>query len=116
MGRSNPYGGATPGGYDHVRISPDGAQAAFTIFDGDNQDIWIYDLRRHTRNPLTSDGRSGAPIWTPDGKQVVFCSDRSGKDQLFVQNVDGSGSTEQSNRVDLERNALYSHKFSGRIK
>ena len=93
-GQVEPLRGATPGGYGQVRISPDGAQAAFAIVDGDNRDVWIYDLRRHTLNPLTSDGKSGAPIWTPDGKRVVFWSARSGKRQLFGQSVDGRGEPE----------------------
>ena len=94
QGQVEPLPGASPAGYAEVRISPDGAQAAFAIVDGDNRDVWIYDSRRHTLNPLTSDGRSYAPIWTPDGKQVVFQSNRSGKDQLFTHNVDGRGEPE----------------------
>jgi len=87
-GQVEPLPGATPRGYDKVRISPDGTQVAFAILDGGNQDVWIYDLTRHTLNPLTSDGKSRAPIWTPDGKRVVFYA---GKGQLFRQSADGSG-------------------------
>jgi serine/threonine-protein kinase len=93
-GQVEPLPGATPGGYALVSISPDGAQVAFTILDGDNWDVWIYQLKRKTLNPLTSDGRSYAPIWTPDGKQVVLCSDRSGKDQLFAYDVHSGGEPE----------------------
>ena len=93
-GQVEPLPGATPRGYDKVRISPDGTQVAFAILDGGNRDVWIYDLTRHTLNPLTSDGKSRAPIWTPDGKRVVFCSYRDGKDQLFRQSADGSGEPE----------------------
>jgi serine/threonine-protein kinase len=85
---------ATPRHYDNVTISPDGMQAAFTILDGENWDVWIYDFGRGTLNPLSSDGQSIAPIWTPDGKQVMFRSYRTGKDQLFAQSVDGSGKPE----------------------
>jgi Tol biopolymer transport system component len=68
-------------------------QAAFTILDGENWDVWIYDFSRGTLYPLSSDGQSIAPIWTPDGKQVVFRSYRDGN-QLFAQSVDGSGKSE----------------------
>ncbi|MFB0515969.1 MAG: TolB family protein [Candidatus Neomarinimicrobiota bacterium] len=85
---------ATPRNYGIVTISPDGTRLAFDIQDGDNWDVWIYDLTRHTLNPLTSDGISDSPIWTPDGKWVVFRSNQAGKFQLFRQSVTGSGKPE----------------------
>jgi Tol biopolymer transport system component len=93
-GRIEPLPAATPRNYVSVTISPDGTQLAFGIRDGDNKnvwivDIWIYDLTRHTLTPLTSDGISHFPIWTPDGKWVVFQSYHPGKFQLFRQNVTG---------------------------
>jgi Tol biopolymer transport system component len=62
--------------------------------DGENLDIWIYDVARHTLNPLTSNGKSFAPIWAPDGKQVVFTFEGTGKFQPFRQSTDGSGEPE----------------------
>ena len=87
---------ATPRNYVSVTISPDAdaTQLAFGIRDGGNRDVWIYDLTRHTLTPLTSDGISSYPIWTPDGKWVVFQSYQAGKFQLFRQNVTGSGEPE----------------------
>jgi len=89
-GRIEPLPAATPGNYYSVTISPDGTQLAFGI----RADVWIYDLTRHTLIPLTSDGISYFPIWTPDGKWVVFRSYQDGKFQLFRQNVTGSGEPE----------------------
>jgi len=94
QGQVEPLPAATPRNYNNVRISPDGAYAAFIIVDGDNSDIWIYDLIRHTLNPLTSDGVSGNPIWMPDGKFVLFGSYGNGKPQLFKQSVPSSGKQE----------------------
>ncbi|MBI5652160.1 MAG: PD40 domain-containing protein [Chloroflexi bacterium] len=31
-----------------------------------------------------------APVWSPDGKQILFMSDRNGKWEFFVMNADGS--------------------------
>ena len=32
-----------------------------------------------------------APTWSPDGKQILFLSDRGGKWEFYVVNPDGSG-------------------------
>jgi serine/threonine protein kinase/Tol biopolymer transport system component len=93
-GKVEPLPGATPRNYASARISRDGMRLAFDIIDGDNCDIWIYDLTRHTLKPLTSNGNSRHPIWAPDGKSVVFRSYTDGKFQLFRQNVTGSGEPE----------------------
>jgi serine/threonine protein kinase len=87
--------GATPRGYVNVRISPDAALAAFTVQDGYGSDIWIYDLLRHTLNPITSDGSSALAFWILDGRFLLFGSYRGGsKPQLFRQSVTGSGQAE----------------------
>ncbi|MCP4263667.1 MAG: protein kinase [Planctomycetes bacterium] len=94
QGQVEPLQSATPRGYVNVRISPDGNQAAFTIQDGDNQDIWIYHLMRHTLNPLTSDGLSALPFWILDSKFLLYCSYGSGRPQLYRQSVNGVGEPE----------------------
>jgi serine/threonine-protein kinase len=57
----------------NIRLSRDGRLAAVTIIgaEGDT-DIWIADLVRGDLSRLTSGGYNIHPIWTPDGKRVVF--------------------------------------------
>jgi serine/threonine protein kinase len=93
-GRVESLPAATPRDYYSATISPDGKQAAFGIRDGSNEDIWIYDLTRDTLTPLTSNGNGEFPIWTPDGKSVVFRSYEDGTFHLFSQNVTGSSEPE----------------------
>jgi serine/threonine-protein kinase len=78
----------TPRNYHSVRISPDGARIAFTIKEGDNQDIWISDLSlaHPTLSPLTSNGKNRWPVWLVDSKRIVFSS----QGQLLWQHADGS--------------------------
>ena len=88
-----------PGSYSNVRLSPDGRRVAAnqTDPDGRNVDIWIRELAqglattRLTFDPATH----WTPIWSPDGKQILFSSNRKSGTQLFLKNADGSGSEEQ---------------------
>ena len=89
QGQAYPLPAATPRNYGNARISSDGRRAAFDIQDGRNSDIWIYELMRHTLNPLTSDGSSVFAVWAPDGESVLFGSYRTGKPRLFRQSMAG---------------------------
>ena len=67
--------------YGNLDISPDGALVAVDVRDPETQlgDIWLWDLARETLDRLTLDPRSDrAPVWTPDGRRVVFSSLREG--------------------------------------
>jgi Tol biopolymer transport system component len=50
-----------------------------------------------------------APVWMPDGKQIIFSSGPAGQDNLFRQAADGPGVTEQLSKnakVRLLANAV----------
>jgi len=89
-----------------LRLSPDGKRTAVTIADAlGNVDIWVYDNAREIKTRLTFDpARDVFPVWFPDGKRIVYSSERMNRWQIFVKNADGSGSDEQllkSNDSDL---------------
>ncbi len=97
--------GATPRNYNSVRISPDGARAAFGITDGDKSDIWIYDLARDTALlPLTSDGKSVGPVWTRDGQRVIYASGAIVRRKLLAQRADTPDKPEHLPSVDILKN------------
>jgi WD40 repeat protein len=79
-----------PGGYDWIRLSPDGRRIA-VIDHGANGDIWIYDLERETMSRITPPGGvNDMAIWSPDGNHLAYAS--SGKDEgLWWARADGSG-------------------------
>ncbi len=86
-----------PAFYSNVRLSPDGRKVAEdqTGPDGRNTDIWIHDPARGAMTRLTFDPTfHTAPIWSPDGRQILFASNRNLGFQLYLQNADGSGSEE----------------------
>ena len=81
--------------YTEVRLSPDGSRVALEIADA-GHDIWVWDFARETRTRVTTDpGIDRAPVWTPDGRRLVFSSQAGGVlGALFWQAADGSGVAE----------------------
>lgn len=60
-------------------LSPDGSRIALASFAGDSLDIWVFDRARRTLGRLTGDRAADtAPVWSPDGRRIVFRSDRDG--------------------------------------
>src|SRR5262249_43931138 len=85
-----------PALYLAPRLSPDGRKLAVAIADPHNKansEIWIYDLARNTSNRLTfsvATTRNSMPVWSPDGGQIAFSSDRSGQPaQIYEKTVSG---------------------------
>jgi serine/threonine-protein kinase len=82
-------------GYTYARLSPDGTRVALDARDEQN-DIWIFDLARHTLQQLTHDpGMNRLPVWTPDSKRVAFTAERDGVESVYWQAADGSGTMER---------------------
>ena len=79
--------------FTFVRYSPDGRRIALAIESGSSADVWIYDLASRTLTRLTAeDGLSDRPEWTPDGRRVIFRSDRGGSGfGVWAQPSDNSG-------------------------
>lgn len=88
----------TPAWYYNVRISPDGGKVAVdqTDPDGKNTDVYIHELKRDGVTRLTFEpSLDQSAVWSPDGKKVVFSSNRSGHFAFYEKNADGSGSEEE---------------------
>jgi eukaryotic-like serine/threonine-protein kinase len=81
--------------YGGPRLSPDGRQVAVTLAGAVDSEVWIYDIVRGTRSPLTSGGRNLWPVWSPDGTQVAYASSRAGSTNVFWRRADGAGAEEQ---------------------
>ena len=69
-----------------VRISPDGTQIAF-CYQGD---LYKVNAQGGEAVRLTSQASyEASPVWSPDGKQIAFASDRYGNMDVFVMPADG---------------------------
>ena len=76
--------------YANPRFSPDGKRVAISVANARSSDIWIYDIPRNTFTQLTTEGANVRPEWTPDGKRVLFRSERSGKVTISWRVADAS--------------------------
>ncbi len=80
--------------YYNVRFSPDARKVAVdqTDPDGKNTDIYVHDLARDGVTRLTFEpSLDQSPVWSPDGKKIVFSSNRGGRFEMYLKNSDGSG-------------------------
>jgi Tol biopolymer transport system component len=84
-----------PAEFTAVEISPDQKSVAASVNDSGNRDIWIYDVARGLRTRFTFDPAVDAdPVWSPDGRTIVFRSDRSGNFGIYRKSADGTGAEE----------------------
>ena len=77
---------ATPLWMRDVRISPDGKNIVF-CYKGD-----IYKVAATGGEAVrltTQDSYESSPVWSPDGKQIAFASDRYGNADIFVMPAEG---------------------------
>ncbi len=80
-------------GYFHPRLSPDGKRLALAIQDQD-QDIWTWDFARPSLERMTfGPAVELFPVWTPDGKWLLFSSSRTGGG-IYRQRADMPGAVE----------------------
>ena len=79
--------------------APDGHRIAFASNQEGDDDIFVVHIRsaedpKPRTEKLTDDAgweSDKHPAFSPDGAQIVFYSNRTGKRQLWIMNADGSG-------------------------
>ena len=94
-GKAQPIG--VPGaGHDQPRVSRDGRWVAYQTEYSEGTDIAVFEIGSKTAPVrLTFGGRSRSPLWSHDGRRVIFQSDRDGDRGLFWQLSDGTAAAER---------------------
>ena len=90
-----------PAAFHGFRFSPDGQRLVFTWHQA-MPNLWIYELNRNVLRRFTDEqGDDWTPLWTPDGKRIVFQSNRAGRGfRLFWKAFDGEGPLEMLTESD----------------
>jgi len=83
-----------PADYRPFGISPDGKSLAVSVIEAGSQNIWIIDVRGIRSRFTYGKGLDNHPIWSPDGRTIVFGSNRKGHLDLYRKAADLSGQEE----------------------
>src|SRR5262249_61130904 len=86
-----------PAQYLGITLSGDGKAAAAEMRDvaNGNRDLWIFDTARNLRTRFTFDpGNEMWPVFSSDGRSVIYSSDKKAHLDLYRKAVGGSGGEE----------------------
>ena len=80
---------ASEGTWISLDVSPDGRTIVFELLG----DLYTMPVTGGTATRITSGpGFDSQPRWSPDGKRIVFLSDRSGAENVWLSDPDGTHS------------------------
>jgi Tol biopolymer transport system component/predicted Ser/Thr protein kinase len=97
-----------PGEYEMLRLSPDGRRVAVSRFRPGGSDLWLLETERGVSSRFTLNVADNYPVWSPDGRTIVY---RSGSSRnLFRKESSGAGSEQ---RITESRNTQVATDWSG---
>src|SRR5579863_425187 len=85
--------------YDSALLSPDGKRVAAIRQDLDNEsfDLFVLDVATGAATRFTTSARRDfvfAPVWSPDGNQLVYVAMRQGQEGIYRRAANGQGEEE----------------------
>jgi Tol biopolymer transport system component len=80
------------GPYFDPALSPDGRRIAIERVEGSGRsNVWMIDSATGATERWTDlTGLNWKPVWSPEGDSLLYSSDRSGTDGIFIRRTDGS--------------------------
>ncbi|OYX15598.1 MAG: peptidase S41, partial [Algoriphagus sp. 32-45-6] len=95
----------TPSWLRYPAISPDGSRIAFTY----KGDLYLVPSSGGKATQLTfHEAHDFKPVWSRDGKQIAFASDRYGNFDVFIMSADGG----EASRLTYHSNDEMPYDFS----
>ncbi len=105
----------TPTNWGNPQFSPDGTRLAVEINDGKQLAVWVYEWAHDRASQLTlNPAQNQKPVWTPDGRRIVFWSNRDVQQNLYWQRADGTGDAQRLTNSPHPQSAASWHP-GGRI-
>jgi serine/threonine-protein kinase len=91
---------------ESLALSPDGKALAVGLVRNGRTDIWVKQLPAGPFSRITfGDTSSVRPVWSPDGREVLYVTDRggSGVGPLYAHRADGTGTARSllSSKLDF---------------
>jgi eukaryotic-like serine/threonine-protein kinase len=85
-------GPADEGGLSNPELSPDGRRVAVNRTMQGNTDVWLIEVGRGVASRFTfAASNDGFPLWSPDGRRLVFGSEPKGVYDLVEKPLSGGG-------------------------
>jgi Tol biopolymer transport system component len=96
-------------------VSPDSRWALYQSFRTGTNDIWRVELASGKSEQLTKDvSQDGLPRWSPDGKRIVFLSNRGGQPDLWIMSSTGESDVQRlTDDAILEGSAAFTRDGRG---
>jgi len=95
------------------RFSPDGKKIVMSYADPEigNSEIYVMELSTRISKRITNNSAIDVSAsFSPDGSNIVFNSDRSGRRHLYITNLDGKN----TKRISREQGSYYTPVWSPR--
>jgi Tol biopolymer transport system component len=100
--------GTSEGDYSDFRLSPDETRLAAALVDPKTNavEIWLTDLARGSFSRVTSGGLvTASALWSPDGTQLMFRSNRNGILEFYQRSAAGGGNDRLVLSAEASRSA-----------
>lgn len=96
--------------------SPDGRKIVYASTSAGNWDIYLMDVAEVIQDPETAqirrltdhEGEDSLPVWSPDGSQIAFASDRDGDMEIFLMRADGTNLRQLTDNTSIESKPSWS--------
>ncbi len=81
-------------------LSPDNTKLLVGVGESRAADVWLLDIGASSWSRILLEGKSIWPIWSADGRQVIFTSNRAGPPNVYIAPADGSSTARRLTSSD----------------